>query len=335
MRLGWHRAAVLALLAAAACGHAPPRPPRVEVFWPATPAAPRARLVAVFPDPDAPAPRLPWWRRAIDAIVGRERDTGESWLSRPFGVAAAGETLFVADPDVPSVLRVVGSRASLVECRGLAWSAPMAVALGTDGALYVADGGAAVVIAVQADGACRSLGAGALERPVSVVFDAARLLVADPPRHQIVVLSLSGEVLARWGALGEGAGHFHFPTAVARAPDGTVLVVDALNFRVVRLAADGRWLGSFGLPGESGPNFARPKAIAADTAGRLYVSDAQRDVVLVFRPDGAFEYELGESGSAPGRFSLPAGVAVAGGRLLVADSMNQRVQVFELLGDPS
>jgi DNA-binding beta-propeller fold protein YncE len=322
------------LAAAAACAHAPVKPAREEVVWPAPPDAPRARLAALLPDPDAPAPRPPWWRRVVAVIVGHDPDPAESLLARPFGIAAANGAVFVADPDAPSVLRIDGPRAARVECRDLAWSAPMGIAVAEDGTLYVADGGSATVVVVEPGGKCRSLGAGALERPVSVALDGGRLLVADPPRHQIVVLSLAGDVLARWGTEGEGDGEFHFPTAVARAPDGMVLVVDALNFRVARLSAEGAWLGAFGVPGETEGSFARPKAVAADARGRVYVSDAQRDAVLVFRADGAFEFAVGTSGSAPGYFALPAGLAVSGGRLVVADSMNRRIQVFELLGDP-
>jgi DNA-binding beta-propeller fold protein YncE len=84
--------------------------------------------------------------------------------------------------------------------------------------------------------------------------------------------------------------------------------------------------------GEDGDAFARPKAVATDAAGRVYVSDAQRGQILVFGPGGAFEDALGEPGEDAGRFVLPAGVAVADGRLWVADSQNRRVQVFELLG---
>ena len=47
----------------------------------------------------------------------------------------------------------------------------------------------------------------------------------DPPRHQVVVLSPEGRELARWGSLGDGDGRLHFPTAIARAPDGTLLEI--------------------------------------------------------------------------------------------------------------
>lgn len=270
----------------------------------------------------------------LEAIAGVERQPLPGGpLARPFGVAAGPDGSFVvADPDGPAVLRVRGGRAEPVDCRGRAWSAPMAVAALGD-ALLVADGGAGEVVRVAADGSCRALGSGQLERPTGVAAGPDRVYVADPPRHEVVELSPSGEVLARWGTLGDRDGQLHFPTAIAAAPSGELLVVDALNFRVVRYAPGGRRLGAFGARGETGGAFARPKGIAADGAGRIYVSDAQRDLVLVFSGTGEFEAALGASGSGPGELLLPAGVAVSGDRLLVADSHNHRVQVFEILGD--
>ena len=329
----------LSLAAACACAHAPAQTaPREEVLWPAPPDAPRVRLSAEFPDPDAPPPRRSWFRAAIDAIAGATPDDlrRADALARPFGVAALpGGGFAVADPDGPAVLRVDAAHGTTrLGCARREWNAPMAIAPAPDGSLWIADGGAAAVVRIAPDGACSTIGEGLLERPTGLALDGDRLAVVDPPRHQVVVLSLDGRELARWGALGEGDGQLHFPTAIARATDGSFLVVDALNFRVARFGPDGTWRGAFGFPGEAGGAFARPKAIAVDETGLIWVSDAQRDAVLVFSPDGEFEFALGEGGAARGRLALPAGVAVARDRLYVADSHNHRVQVFEILGGP-
>jgi sugar lactone lactonase YvrE len=333
------RIALVALLgASAACAHAPPRAPLPAAVWPPAPARARARLAAVFPDPAAPAPRRGFWRTLVDVVAGVDRvaQRAREGLARPFGVAVLADgSLVVADPDAPAVVRFAAGKASPVTCRGRRWQAPMAAATGPDGTLYVADGGAAEVVRVGPDGACRALGAGALERPSGVTVSRDRLVVADPPRHELVVLSPDGAVVARWGARGTGDGELHFPTAVVAAPGGDLLVVDALNFRVARFSPDGAWRGAFGEPGTADGDFERPKGIAVDASGRVYVSDAQRDAVLVFAPDGTFEFTLGAAGAEPGRLTMPAGLAIAGERLYVADSHNQRVQAFDLLGgDP-
>ncbi len=338
MALRAHRSLAAALLAATlACAHAPPPArPVAAVTWPEPPEQPRLRLVAVIPSPDAPPPKLSFWRRVLHTIVGTdpEEQTART-LVRPFGVAVAADgTVYVADPDLPGVLRTdPAGETTPLSCPGREWGSPIAAALGQRGDLLVADAGAGEVVRISPDGgACRILGAGALERPTGVAEAGGRILVADPPRHQIVVIAADGAVAERWGRHGAGEGELNFPTAVAAAPDGTVLVVDALNFRIVRLAADGRTAGTFGAPGDEGAGFARPKGVATDGDGRVYVSDAQRDLVLVFDAAGRFEYAAGAPGSSPGHVQHPAGLAVANGRLFVADSHNRRVLVFQILG---
>lgn len=333
-----HRLVFVAMLAAAACAGAPVKPdpgPRFAgITWPASPQDPRLRLVAIYPSPDAPAPKRPWWRVALEWITGAEqREEDRIALARPFGVAlAAGGVLFVADPDRARVVRIdaAGTLEDLA-CKGRGWAAPMAVAVADDGALLVADAGAGVVVEMARAG-CRLLGEGLFERPTGIAVTPNRIWVADPPRHQVVALSRSGVLIARVGEQGEGTGRFHFPSAVAAGPGGSVLVVDPLNFRIVRLAPDGSWLAEFGVAGEEDGAFARPKGIAVDASGTVYVSDAQRDEVLVFAAEGVFQYAAGATGTEPGRFTHPAGLAVLEGRLAVADSQNRRIQVFEILG---
>jgi tripartite motif-containing protein 71 len=330
-----HRLAAAAALAmAASCAHAPAPKPSLDVVWPEPPAAARARLAAIHPDRTAPRPRRPWWKVALELITGADRPEEERlMLVRPFSVAFAPDgSLYAADPDGARVVRIDG-RGTLddVACKDVPWSAPMAVALGPDGSLFVADAGAGEIVRWSERG-CEALGVGALERPTGVAVAPDRIWVADPPRHQIVALSPGGHVVARIGEQGDGQGQFHFPTAVARAPDGDLLVVDALNFRVVRLGPDGSWRGAFGAAGDEGGAFARPKGIAVGAAGDVFVSDAQRDAVLVYAPDGTFRFAIGDTGTPPGRFTHPAGVATAPGLLAVADSHNRRIQVFALLG---
>lgn len=270
----------------------------------------------------------------MNAIVGLEQTGSELPLQRPFDVAVGHDgAIIVADPDSGAVLKISGDRVDPINCDGRDWGAPMAVFAAPNGDLLVADAGAAVIVRIGPGGTCTALGEGDLERPTGVVADDARVYVADPPRHEVVVFSRQGTT--RLGTHGEGEGAFDFPTAAALAPDGSLLVVDALNFRIVRLSPSGAWLGSFGEPGDTGGAFARPKGIAVGRDGRVYVSDAQRDLVLVFRSDGSFDYAIGGTGTAPGWFTHPAGLAVAGDRLYVADSQNHRIQVFEILGERS
>ncbi len=323
-----------ASLLVACAGPRAPGPARSRMIWPVA-GAPRARLARVLPDPATPRPRPSVLRRAWNAIAGLDEEDPAAGLVRPFAVAVAPDgALLVADPDAPGVFRL-GSRGAAPEpvlCKGQEWAGPMALAIGGDGELYVADAAAALVVRIRPDGLCATLGSGALQRPTGVALLDGRLFVADPPSHEIVELGRDGVAVRRFGGLGESAGQLHFPTAI-HAASGALLVVDALNFRIARFTPEGEWLGSFGAPGDEGGALARPKGVATDRRGRVYVSDAERDLVLVYAADGTFEYAIGGSGTDPGWFSMPAGLAVVGDALLVADSQNRRIAVFDLLGD--
>jgi DNA-binding beta-propeller fold protein YncE len=299
--------------------------------WPAAPAAPRARLVQIIPDPAAPPAARRWWVTLGEWVTGATfAAEAEEGLRRPFGVAVAADgAVMVSDADAGRVLAFRdGQPPAPIRCAAAEWSSPLALLAGPDGTLWVADAGLGAVARLRA-GECRLLGVGELERPTGLALVGGRLVVADAPRHALLVLSPEGEVLARW--TGRGDDPFAFPTSLAAAGDGLVLT-DAFNFRVVRLDGAGRPVQAFGGPGDDVGAFTRPKGIAVDGDGRIYVSDAQRDLVLVYSAAGEWEYAIGEPGDGPGQFALPSGLAVAGDRLLVADSQNRRIQVFELIG---
>lgn len=331
-----HLLAVALIAGAAACAHAPAAPPLPAVTWPEPPAAPALRLAALWSGATLKPAAQGTLRRLAGLVVGEAApDVAPAPLVRPFGVAAgAGGVIYLADPDAQLVLRIAADgEVARLRCAATAWAAPMAVALGPEGALYVADAGLGEVLRLGPGSTCRSMAPGSFERPTGLLALADLLLVADPALHRVVAVPHDGGPARAWGAAEAGA-PFHFPVSLAAAADGSVLLVDALNFRVARLAADGRWLGAFTAPAEAG-GLPRPKGIAVDAAGRIYVSDVERDQVLRFGADGAFEVALGVSGEAPGHFTAPSGLAIADGRLYVADSQNQRIQVFEILGDRS
>jgi len=85
---------------------------------------------------------------------------------------------------------------------------------------------------------------------------------------------------------------------------------------------------------------AEPSGLAIDTRNRLlYVSDVELDQVLVYDAD-TFKLlrKIGTTGhkhelTTPGDFSKPSGVAVDGeGNLYVADTMNNRIEIFDADG---
>jgi DNA-binding beta-propeller fold protein YncE len=63
----------------------------------------------------------------------------------------------------------------------------------------------------------------------------------------------------------------------------------------------------------------------------VYVADAMANHVQIFDQKGKFLLGFGQSGNEPGAFQMPAGLAIWNNQIYVADSNNQRVQVFQYL----
>jgi len=75
------------------------------------------------------------------------------------------------------------------------------------------------------------------------------------------------------------------------------------------------------------------KGVAADSEGNIYVVDSGRDMVKIFNREGKLLLFFGDKGNERGMFWLPAGIFIdRDDRIYVADTFNQRVQVFQFLG---
>lgn len=214
--------------------------------------------------------------------------------------------------------------------------APVGIALGPAGQVFVADAELGLVARLDREGnALSPIGKGQLARPTGLAFDAAtgRLFVTDTREHKVKVFDLEGKLLAAWGEFGEGPGQLNFPTHLALA-GSRIYVSDTLNARIQTFStADGRWLGHVGRRGLYIGNLVRPKGVAVDGEGNLYVIESYFDHLLVFNRQGDFLMPIGGVGERAGRFHLPAGVWTdARNRVFIADTLNARVSVFQYLG---
>ncbi|TLM76531.1 MAG: hypothetical protein FDZ70_06490, partial [Actinobacteria bacterium] len=127
------------------------------------------------------------------------------------------------------------------------------------------------------------------------------------------------------------------PWGITFGPGGTYCYVSsgATNHNVVRFTYSGGKLGSARTiagataAGTADGRFNGPRGVVV-YQGRLLVADYGNDRVQAFdATTGAFITKFGTSGSGPGQLDGPVGLAVdAAGRVYVADSLNNRIQVF-------
>jgi hypothetical protein len=147
------------------------------------------------------------------------------------------------------------------------------------------------------------------------------------------VFTPDGKPVKTWG----DAGLFNLAHSVHVAPDGAIWASDPQAHVVHKFSADGQVLMTIGKKGVTGDDasreaFNQPNSVGFAPNGDIYVSDGYGNSrVVQFKSDGSFVRIIGgRNGSAPGELQVPHGVAVdPQGRVLVADSDNKRVSVFD------
>jgi sugar lactone lactonase YvrE len=132
-------------------------------------------------------------------------------------------------------------------------------------------------------------------------------------------------------------GLFQSAHSVTFDQQGFLWVTDSAAHVVQKFNTDGRPLMTLGKKGVAGDNasrdlFNQPNHVAIAPSGDIYVSDGyQNSRVVHFTGTGQFVRIIGGvKGSQPGELQLPHGVALdSQGRILVNDSDNKRVSVFD------
>ena len=66
--------------------------------------------------------------------------------------------------------------------------------------------------------------------------------------------------------------------------------------------------------------------------GLIYIVDAGNNRIQAIDPTGELRHEWGSWGSMPGQLAGPSDLAVHGGEVFVADTLNDRIEVFDLCG---
>jgi DNA-binding beta-propeller fold protein YncE len=272
-----------------------------------------------------------------EAIFGKKKIA--SMLS-PYALCTDGaDRLFVADSNAQSVHVFNLKNRQYAQWRPTAgekrFAQPVGIAYDPAGKLFVSDSAARCIYVFDNSGRTIGvIGADVLERPCGLAFDAKtqRLLVADTGRHQVIILSPTGALLARLGSRGTALGQFNFPTNVAVDHQGRIYVSDSLNFRVQQFGPDFAAKRQIGRKGDLPGYFGQPKGVTVDSEDHVYVIDAHFEAVQIFDSEGTLMLDFGSEGRGPGEFWLPAGIFIdTHNRIWIADSYNRRVQVFDYL----
>jgi sugar lactone lactonase YvrE len=163
------------------------------------------------------------------------------------------------------------------------------------------------------------------------------IYVADSRNNRIQHIAANGTVLQVWGTFGSiqqgnaDPGTFNEPWGVAVGPDSSVYVADTWNYRIQKFTNDGVFLNMWNTYGDisSPTGFYGPRGVVVNADGQVFVTDTGNKYVVIFDADGKYLGQFGGSGFDLGQFDEPVGLSFdSTGNLYVADTWNQRVQVF-------
>ncbi len=214
---------------------------------------------------------------------------------------------------------------------------PVAVSLGADGRIAVADMGRRCVhLYLPASRAYLRLDGSKQEKlasPVAVVFDEAlRLYVSDSQGSSSPSARTGCSCFALRTA---GNEPLQRPTGLAYSPGRKLLyLVDTLAHRVHALRTNGELAFSFGQRGEQEGSFNFPTHIFRSPSGELFIADSLAFRIAIFDEDGKPLGSFGHHGDGSGDLAMPKGLAVdRDGVVYVADSIFDNVQLFDRRGE--
>jgi len=147
-------------------------------------------------------------------------------------------------------------------------------------------------------------------------------------RDRVQVFTKTGEFQKAWGAFGDQKEQFNRPMAIEKGPDGLLYIVDAVNHRVKVYTQKGELKRIIGKEGRNEGEFRFPYDLTIDPQGNLWVLEFGNHRVQQFDTKGTFLQSIGTMGSGPGQLAEPWGVDICHSNLLVADTRNHRIVVF-------
>jgi DNA-binding beta-propeller fold protein YncE len=308
----------------------------------AQPPAERLRFVREFSGPDDLTKGLPSpVEKSLGIIFGpADQRTLFTNLEKPFAVTTdSTHRVFVADPTAHGVhvFDFVNYKYFFLGGPGSKIRSPVGVAIDANDQIYITDPIIGLVLVYDSKGKfLRYLGKvgdgeSYFQAPTGIAIEkrTGYIYVCDTPRHMVIMLDKEGHILGHFGKRlgGNGPGDFRYPTRILTAGED-MFVLDTANSRLQILDLSGHYRREIRIP-----ELSADTGLALDAQKNIYISNLQLDAIDVFTYDGKFLYRFGSIGAGPGEFRRPSGMWVeSGNRLYVADTMNKRVQLFEIQG---
>ena len=213
------------------------------------------------------------------------------------------------------------------------FSAPVGLALASDGRVLVADRDNNSIRVISADGsAVADYATDGLDAPVGLAWATdGRLFVADSGNNRIAVISADGSAVTGY-AIG-----LNNPQGISLASDGRLFVADSGNSRVAVISADGNTVSTYAGAGEGDADGSTSTALLGQPqgvviAGRtVFVADTNNDLLRVVDVSASTVSTFAGLSGSEVVLDAPVGVGVStdGRTVFVADQNNARIVVAQ------
>ena len=295
---------------------------------------------------------------AVQPLAIRGRNPGQ--MARPAHLSIDDKVLAVTDKGNARVQLLASDNdyapLAVIEAPTVALKEPNGLAIHRSGdaledvRIFIADAEAHRVFVVNTKGkmvdswgnGSRATGEDDFNTPLDVAVDSnGDVFIADGQNHRIVKRDLEGNVLGIFGKP-----HLAIPNGLTVGPDGLIYVIEEGSSRLSAFTPEGEFVYQwdaepidlrFPEPGE----LHTPVAIDADDEW-IYIVDEEAGISrtqllkpIVGQPlDTSSVLVMADSpGSGPGLVDAPNGVAAhADGRVIIADTNNNRLQLFRWKG---
>jgi PKD repeat protein len=303
---------------------------------------------------------------AYVATIGGSYGTGNNQFKFPTDVAVdAAGNIYVADYANKRVQQYNSSRVyqRTYGTTGVSYVAandrfyyPEGVAVGPDGSIYVVEGYGHRLVKLNAAGVPQwTVGEAGQSGSDNTHFTYLHDVAVGPDgriytveawgsaryapgnNHRLQIFNPDGSYYGGFGGYGSGNYQFIGPHGIAIDHTGKVYIADSGNHRVQiynNQLAYVATLGQTGVSGSDNSHFNNPFDVAVDRNGTIYVADEGNDRIQVFDSNLQHVRTIGGGGTGGdfGHFGGygPHHLAIdSQGRLYVADTGNNRVQVFD------
>ena len=115
------------------------------------------------------------------------------------------------------------------------------------------------------------------------------LILVDHRNNRVQRMSATGRYIFEWGSEGTGEGQFNLPWGIDIDSSDHIYIADWRNDRIQRFSSDGAFIDMFGVSGSKEGCFNRPSDVAVDRSGFIYVADWGNQRVQIFDADWNFQ----------------------------------------------